>query len=318
MRYLVTFVIKREARLSMTTTLVVLAATMGHKYGGLKYLDGIGPNGETILDYSIYDAIQVGFNKVVFVISRYFEEEFRKKVSHKYEHAVEVSYVYQEVDDVPAEIRHPKRTLLWGSAHAVLCSRLAVDGPFGVINAVNFYQRESFQMLYDALHTLREQAWQGVMVGYKMRNVVPESGGANRGVCRVSADSFLQRVTDYPGVENVGGHPMYPGERNQWMALSEEDCVSMNMWGFTPELFEALSNDFDCFVAQSGGDVKKAYLLPDFINEEIERGARFKVLPTEAVWMALVSPDDKIQAVLRINDYMRKGVYPFRLFEQKD
>lgn len=298
----------------MTTTLIVLAATMGHKYGGLKYLEGIGPNGETILDYSIYDAVSVGFNKIVFVISKYFEKEFKQNVSGKYEDRVTVEYVYQEVEDVPEVFRHPKRTLLWGSAHAVLSGEGVIDGPFGVINAVNFYQRESFELLYNSLQTLSEAPYQCFMIGYKLGNVIPESGGANRGICEVDEEGFLQNVTDRPAVERISGHPMYLNEYNKWVGLNEDDCVSMNMWGFTPEIFAQLTEAFDKFMEEEGKDIKKAFIIPDFINSLIGKGIKVKNIPTSSVWMALVSPDDKIQAVLRINDLIRKGIYPSKIF----
>ena len=298
----------------MTTTLIVLAATMGNKYGGLKYLEGIGPNGETILDYSIYDAVKVGFNKVVFVISKYFEKEFKQKVSGKYENIVTVEYVYQEVEDVPEILRHPKRALLWGSAHAVLSGKDVIDGPFGVINAVNFYQRESFELLYNTLQTLSESPYQCFMVGCKLGNVIPEAGGANRGICEVDREGYLQSVTDRPGVERIGGHPMYLNEYNKGVNLNEDDCVSMNMWGFTPDIFTPLREAFDQFIKEYGQDVKKTFIIPDFINGIIQQGMKVKVLPTASVWMALVSADDKIQAVLRINDLIRKGIYPSKLF----
>ena len=167
-------------------TLVVLAATMGNRYGGLKYLEGIGPNGETILDYSIYDAARVGFTKVVFVISKYFEEEFKRNVAGKYEGLVEVGYVYQEVEMVPETLRNPKRSLLWGSAHAVLMAEDAVDGPFGVINAVNFYQRESFELLYKNLQERAGTEGQYFLVSYRLSNVLPESGGVTRGISQLN------------------------------------------------------------------------------------------------------------------------------------
>ena len=169
-------------------TLVVLAATMGNRYGGLKYLESIGPNGETILDYSIYDAARVGFTKVVFVISKYFEEEFKRNVAGKYEGLVEVGYVYQEVEMVPETLRNPKRSLLWGSAHAVLMAEDAVDGPFGVINAVNFYQRESFELLYKNLQERAGTEGQYFLVSYRLSNVLPESGGVTRGICELTEE----------------------------------------------------------------------------------------------------------------------------------
>lgn len=287
---------------------------MGNRYGGLKYLDAIGPHGETILDYSIYDAIRVGFKRIVFVINASFEQAFKETVAAKYIPLVEVDYVYQDVTDVPEEKRSPKRTMLWGSAHALLRCEGKLTAPFGVINAVNFYQRESFELLYEGLQTLESSGYDAFLVGYKLGHVMPEAGGANRGVCRVDEHDNLLEVDELSGVERVGSHPMYRDADNQWVNLDEQACVSMNMWGFTPQVFQSLRQGFARFVDTYGMDVKKAYILPDFVNGYIREGARVKNVPTEARWMALVSPDDKIQTLLRINELIRKGVYPSRLF----
>ena len=221
----------------MAMTLIVLAATMGNKYGGLKQLEGIGPNGETILDFSIYDAVRVGFNKIVFVISRHFEQEFKKLVSGKYEHVVEVEYVYQDVETIPEEKRNPKRKALYGSVRAVLMGEELIDSPFGVINAVNFYQRESFELLYDNLVMLGEADYHSFNICYRLRNVLAESGGVTRGICEVNEKGYLLSVTDRVGVERISGNPMYPNELHKWVALDDNSLVSMNMWGFTPQVF---------------------------------------------------------------------------------
>lgn len=306
-------------RKRMITPLVILAATMGNRYGGLKYLDGIGPHGETILDYSVYDAIKAGFRRIVFVINPSFETAFKENISSKYASVVDVDYVYQDVTDVAQELRSPKRTLLWGSAHALLRGREQLDGaPFGVINAVNFYQRESFELLYQGLQRLASTSDDAFLVGYKLANVMPESGGANRGICQLDSDGRLLRVDELSGVERVGGHPMYKDAGNCWVNLDEDACVSMNMWGFTPRVFAPLAAGFDRFIREHGHDAKRAYILPDFVNELIAGGACVKNVPTEAQWMGLVSPDDKIQALLRINELIRKGVYPSRLFAESN
>lgn len=298
----------------MTITLVILAATMGNRYGGLKYLEPIGPHGETILDYSVYDAIKAGFTRIVFVINPSFEKEFRARVSAKYENTIQIDYVYQDVSDVPEVQRNTKRLLLWGSAHAVLKCKSLIDNPFGVINAVNFYQRESFELLYKYLKELSGAAYDAFMVGYKLGAVMPESGCANRGLCSVDDKNNLLSVTELAGVELVGGHPMYKDAGNTWVSLDEQAWVSMNMWGFSPQLFDWLTQGFEHFISLYGKDIKKAYILPDFINEIIAHGVKVKNIPTEARWMALVSPDDKIQALLRINELIRKGIYPSKLF----
>lgn len=211
----------------MAMTLIVLAATMGNKYGGLKQLEGIGPNGETILDFSIYDAVRVGFNKIVFVISRHFEQEFKKLVSGKYEHVVEVEYVYQDVETIPEEKRNPKRKALYGSVRAVLMGEELIDSPFGVINAVNFYQRESFELLYNNLVMLGEADYHSFNICYRLRNVLAESGGVTRGICEVDEKGYLLSVTDRVGVERISGNPMYPNELHKWVALDDNSLVSM-------------------------------------------------------------------------------------------
>ena len=295
-------------------TLIVLAATMGNKYGGLKQLEGIGPNGETILDFSVYDAVRAGFDRIVFVISRHFDVEFKKLVSGKYEHLVQVEYVYQDIETVPIEKRNPKRTALYGSVRAVLMGKDLIDSPFGVINAVNFYQKESFQLLYNQLLTLKEQKYESVNICYRLSNVLAESGGVTRGICEVDDDGFLLSVTDRLGVERIGGIPMYPNNLHQWESLDENSLVSMNMWGFMPDIFDEMQVAFDDFLEVNGMDMKAHYSIPAFMNEKIKKGAKVKVVETPARWMGLVSHDDKIQVVLRINEMMRKGIYPPKLF----
>ena len=295
-------------------TLIVLAATMGNKYGGLKQLEGIGPNGETILDFSVYDAVRAGFDRIVFVISRHFDVEFKKLVSGKYEHLVQVEYVYQDIETLPIEKRNPKRTALYGSVRAVLMGKDLIDSPFGVINAVNFYQKESFQLLYNQLLTLKEQKYESVNICYRLSNVLAESGGVTRGICEVDDDGFLLSVTDRLGVERIGGIPMYPNNLHQWESLDENSLVSMNMWGFMPDIFDEMQVAFDDFLEVNGMDMKAHYSIPAFMNEKIKKGAKVKVVETPARWMGLVSHDDKIRVVLRISEMMRKGIYPPKLF----
>lgn len=296
-------------------TLIVLAATMGDKYGGLKQLEGIGPNGETILDFSVYDAVRAGFKRIIFVISRHFEDAFKQLVSGKYEHLVEVEYVYQDVESIPVEKRNPKRTALFGSVRAVLMGKNLIDAPFGVINAVNFYQKESFQLLYEHLQTLKNAEYSSVNVCYRLSNVLAESGGVTRGICAVDEDGYLQSVTDRLGVERVGGIPMFPNELHKWETLDENSLVSMNMWGFMPAILDEMQAAFDAFLDEWGMDMKAHYSIPAFMNARIAEGTKVKVVETPARWMGLVSHDDKIQVLLRINEMMRKGVYPRRLFE---
>lgn len=298
----------------MAMTLIVLAATMGNKYGGLKQLEGIGPNGETILDFSVYDAVRAGFTKIVFVISRHFEQEFKKLVSGKYESSVEVEYVYQDVETIPEEKRNPKRKALYGSVRAVLMGEKLIDAPFGVINAVNFYQRESFELLYNNLLTLKEACYHSFNVCYRLKNVLAESGGVTRGICEVDNEGYLISVTDRMDVERISGNPMYPNEVHKWVELDENSLVSMNMWGFMPDIFGEMQQAFDHFIDEHGMDMKAHYSIPTFMNERIAQGVKVKVIETPARWMGLVSHDDKIQVLLRINEMIRKKIYPSKLF----
>lgn len=298
----------------MTTTLIVLAATMGNKYGGLKQLDGIGPNGETILDYSIYDALKTGFNKIVFVTSKYFEKDFRQKVSGKYENLADIGYVFQDVEQVPEEWRNSKRSLLWGSAPALLAGEQVIDTPFGVINAVNFYQRESFELLYRNIQAIRNDRHHYCMISFRLKNVLPESGDVTRGICDIS-DGRLRSVIDRHGIERISGNPMYLNEYNKWVNLDDSSFVSMNMWGFTTDIFESLRKGFDRFARINGMDLKAHYSIPEFINERIKEGVCVKSVETPAKWMGLVSADDRIQVILRIDELIRKGIYPTKLFD---
>ena len=184
-------------------TLIVLAATMGNKYGGLKQLEGIGPNGETILDFSVFDAVRAGFNRIVFVISRHFEKEFKELVSGKYEHMVDVEYVFQDIETLPASKRNPNRKALYGSVRAVLMGKDLIDAPFGVINAVNFYQKESFELLYKELKQLECSDYHSVNICFRLKNVLAESGGVTRGICELDVDGNLVSVTDRLGVERL-------------------------------------------------------------------------------------------------------------------
>ena len=213
-------------------------------------------------------------------------------------------------------MRNPKRTHLWGSAQAILVGADILKEPFGVINAVNFYQRESFQMLYEHLQQLRADENRHILISYRLGNVVPESGGANRGICEVDEQGRLLSVVDRPGVERISGHPMYLNELNKWVQLEEDALVSMNMWGFSPTIFPCIRRDFEAFINRSGQDLKAFFTIPDFINGMIAQGeGEVMTHETSAVWMGVVSPDDKIQTILRINELIRKGHYPARLFE---
>lgn len=204
---------------------------------------------------------------------------------------------------------------MYGSVRAVLMGRDWIDGPFGVINAVNFYQKESFQLLYSHLLKLKDSEFNSVNICYRLANVLAESGGVTRGICEVDDKGYLISVTDRLGVERIGGIPMYPNQVHKWESLDENSLVSMNMWGFMPDVFDGMQVAFDEFLDEYGMDMKAHYSIPTYINRRIDEGVmRVKVQETPAKWMGLVSHDDKIQVLLRINEMIRKGIYPNKLF----
>ena len=283
----------------MVKTLVVLAAKMGNKYGGLKKAEEIGPNGETILDYSIYDAIHVGFDRVIFVIGKYFEEDFKRFISFKYEKSIKVEFAYQEE--------------ILGSANALLMAESLLDGPFGVINAFSFYQRESFQLLWNNLQSLKQNDC--FFVCYRLSNVMAESGGVTRGICELDDQNKLLSVVDRYNIERVGAEPAYRNEFGKMVGLDENILVSMNMWGFNSNIFHMLHKDYSSFTETYGISPKSHYTVPIFVNRSLREGLNVRGVNTAARWMGLVSADDRSQAILRINEMIRKGVYPPRLFE---
>ena len=300
----------------MKPTLFVLAAGMGSRYGGLKQLDGLGPNGETIMDYSIFDAIRGGFGKIVFVIRKDFEEDFRKKIISKYENHIPVEVVFQSIDKLPEGFTCPaERVKPWGTNHAVLMGKEVIREPFAVINADDFYGRDSFAVLGKYLSELPEGAKNDYsMVGFRVGNTLSESGTVARGVCATDENAHLTTVVERTEIMRVDGVVSYKDENGEWVGIEDNTPVSMNMWGFTPQVFGEMKKAFDKFIDENGMDMKAHYSIPAFMNERIADGVRVKVIETPARWMGLVSHDDKIQVLLRINDMIRKGIYPSKLF----
>ena len=299
----------------MKPTLFVLAAGMGSRYGGLKQLDGLGPNGETIMDYSIYDAIRGGFGKVVFVIRKDFEQDFREKILSKYENHIPVELVFQALDNLPEGFTCPAdRVKPWGTNHAVLMGKDVIKEPFAVINADDFYGRDSFAVLGAELSQMDGKKNDYCMVGYRVGNTLSESGSVARGVCETNAEGYLTTVVERTAIERIDGKVSFKDENGEMQTIGDNTPVSMNMWGFTPQVFGEMKKAFDKFIDENGMDMKAHYSIPAFMNERIADGVRVKVIETPARWMGLVSHDDKIQVLLRINDMIRKEIYPSKLF----
>jgi dTDP-glucose pyrophosphorylase len=300
----------------MKPTLFVLAAGMGSRYGGLKQLDGLGPHGETIMDYSIYDAIKAGFGKIVFVIRESFEADFKTVVVDKFKNLIDVNIVFQEIYKVPeGSTYNPAREKPWGTNHAVLMGKDVIKEPFAVINADDFYGQESFAVLADFLGSVTGKKNEYCMVGYHVGNTLSESGSVSRGVCVVDENNNLLNVVERTHIEEKGGTIIYLDEKSEEVSISEKTPVSMNMWGFTPDYFDYSLEYFKDFLAKQGDKLKSEYYIPLAVNNLIvEKRATCKVLDTTSKWFGVTYAEDRPQVVLKINELIRKGIYPNKLF----
>ncbi len=299
----------------MKPTLFVLAAGMGSRYGGLKQLDGLGPHGETIMDYSIFDAVRSGFGKVVFVIRKDFEQDFREKVLAKYENHIPVDVVFQSVDKLPAGFSCPSgRTKPWGTNHAVLMGREAIREPFAVINADDFYGRDGFRVLGEWL-SKAEGENRYCMVGYRVGNTLSESGTVSRGICRTDAEGYLTGVVERTDIARVDGRITFTGDDGQPATTDETTPVSMNMWGFTPDYFRYSEEMFRRFLAEHIDEPKAEFYIPTVVNDLIVKGkASVKVLDTTAKWFGVTYAEDRPGVVAKIRDLIAAGEYPEKLW----
>lgn len=299
----------------MKPTLFVLAAGMGSRYGGLKQIDGLGPNGETIMDYSVYDALRAGFGKVVFVIRKDFEEAFREVVISKYADKVPCEVCFQSVDKVPEGCTYNlERTKPWGTNHAVLMAKDLIREPFAVINADDFYGRESFQVLADYLKSVEGTTGKYCMVGYRVANTLSENGSVSRGVCATDENGYLTDVVERTKIEKVGDKIIYT-EDGVDTEIAPNSPVSMNMWGFTPEYFEYVEKAFVEFLQARGQELKSEFYIPTLVNDMIRSGkATCKVLDTTSKWFGVTYAEDRPQVVMKINNLVKEGVYPKKLF----
>lgn len=300
----------------MKPTLFILAAGMGSRYGGLKQLDGLGPNGETIMDYSIYDAIKAGFGKVVFVIREYFQEDFKNIVLNKYKDIIDTAIVFQEIDKVPEGCTYlAEREKPWGTNHAVLMGKNVIKEPFAVINADDFYGQESFATLADYLKGLEGKKNDYCMIGYRVGNTLSESGAVSRGVCSIDGNGFLKNVVERTHIEEKAGNIIFLDENQEEVVLERNTPVSMNMWGFTPDYFDYSQDFFKEFLLENGQKLKSEFYIPLAVNNLIVDGrAICKVLDTPSKWFGVTYAEDRPQTVAAINELVKKGTYPQKLF----
>ncbi len=300
----------------MRPSLLVLAAGLGSRYGGLKQLDGLGPNGETIMDYSIYDAVEAGFGKVVFVIRKTFEDEFREKVTKKYEHLIPIEIVFQELDDLPQGFDlNPERVKPWGTNHALMMGKKAINEPFAVINADDFYGRNSYKVMCDFLSQLEGSKKNYCMVGYKVGNTLSESGTVARGVCETNAEGNLTSIVERTQIKRIDGVVKYKDENDEWVSIPDDKPVSMNMFGFTPDYFEYSDEFFVRFLKENAENLKSEFFIPTLVNELITTDkATLKVLDTTSQWFGVTYQEDRQWVVDKFKELVDKGEYPSPLF----
>ena len=280
--------------MSNKLSLLVMAAGMGSRFGGLKQIEPVGPHGEVILEYSVYDALEAGFDKAVFVIKHAIEKDFREIIGKRIEKMIDVEYVFQELDKIPAPFTIPEgRVKPWGTGHAILMAKDVINTPFGVINADDFYGKGGYKELKKHFETSNETC----MVGYKLQNTTTENGTVARGICEVGTDGYLVGVTEHLSIpyDNV-----FPADT----------IASMNMFGFTPKLFDELESGFVKFLEARGAEMKSEYLIPQVVDKMIKQdGEKVKVLSTDDKWFGVTYKEDKQSVVDAIADYSAKGLY---------
>lgn len=303
----------------MKPTLFLLAAGMGSRYGGLKQLDTLGPHGETIMDYSIYDAINAGFGKLVFVIRKDFEEDFRRIVLSKYEGHIPCELVFQALDALPEGFTCPEgRTKPWGTNHAVMMGKGAIHEPFAVLNCDDFYDRDSFRVMGKWLSELPEgSTGKYAMVGFRVGNTLSESGTVSRGVCENDEHHHLTSVVERTKIQRFDGVVKYLDDNGEWVAIPDTTPVSMNFWGFTPDYFEHSEEYFKTFLSDPKNmeNLKAEFFIPLMVNKLINEGtATVEVLDTTSKWFGVTYAADREATVARIAALVAAGEYPEKLF----
>ncbi len=306
-----------EKKIMKKVTLVIMAAGIGSRFGGgIKQLESVGPNGEIIMDYSIYDALEAGFSKVVFVIRKDLEKDFKEVIGNRIEKVTEVAYAYQELDHIPEQFkdRLEGRKKPWGTGQAILCCKDVVNEPFLVINADDYYGKEAYREAYQEL--VKEHAGTDIsMVGFILKNTLSENGTVTRGVCKIDENRMLKEIEETYGIEGRGDHAVAEKDGEE-VQLDLDSAVSMNMWGLQPEFFEILESGFAEFLSGiKKEDVKAEYLLPKIIGQLLEEGkAQVKVLESKDQWFGVTYKEDKGAVVEAIRRLIAGEVYPEKLF----
>lgn len=300
----------------MKPTLLVLAAGMGSRYGGLKQIDPMGPSGETILDYSVFDALRAGFGKVVFIIRPDFEQDFRERIAAKFAGRIEVGFAFQTIDRLPAGFAVPAgREKPWGTTHAILCARDAVQTPFAVINADDFYGRDSYATLGRYLAGLDNASTAYAMVGFTLKNTLSDHGTVARGVCQTDATGKLTDIQELTKIAKLPQGAEHRGDDGSHVRLTGDEPVSMNMWGFTPAIFPQLEADFRAFLVAKGAELKSEAYIPMSVGSLIRNGqATCQVLRSDSAWFGVTYREDKPIVQASIAQQVASGAYPLSLW----
>lgn len=302
-------------------TLVVMAAGIGSRFGGgIKQLEAVGPNGEIIMDYSIYDALEAGFNKVVFVIRKDLDEDFRRIIGERIEKLTEVEYAYQELDDIPERFadKTTGRKKPWGTGQAILCCRDVVHEPFLVINADDYYGKEAYQEAYAYLTAQnRQDAYQACMVGFVLKNTLSDNGGVTRGICKVDENRLLTEIVETSNIVKTA-EGAATETKDGLVPIDLESEVSMNMWGLSPSFFEVLEKGFDAFLEKLDPEnLKGEYLLPIIIGDLLKEGKmQVEVRKSHDAWFGVTYKEDKADVVANIQNLIAEGIYPEKLFSE--
>jgi hypothetical protein len=301
----------------MGATLLILAAGMGSRYGGLKQLDKIGVSGETIMDYSVFDAINAGFSKIVFVIRKSFEDDFKNQVISKFENKVDTKTVFQDISTVPAGcIFNPEREKPWGTNHAVLMAKDVINEPFGVINADDFYGRESYNILFNFLQSVEFAKNKYCMVAYKLGNTLSDNGFVSRGECFVDEQNNLVNVVERTKIIRKENKIVYQNSENNDIEIADNTPVSMNFWGFTPDYFEYSQKRFIKFLKEEGQQLKSEFYIPTMVNDLIiSKTASCKVIQTPSQWFGVTYSNDKQMVINNINQLIKEKIYPKSLWK---
>jgi dTDP-glucose pyrophosphorylase len=301
----------------MKPTIVILAAGIGSRYGSLKQIDQVGPSGETIIDYSIYDALRAGFGKVIFVIRKSIEEEFKAALLRRWEKRADVDYVLQELEDIPVGFRVPANRLKpWGTSHAVLVAEPKVNRPFAVINADDFYGAGAFTVMADYLLNIRSDEDTYSLVGYDLTSTLSEHGSVARGVCQVDKAGKLGGIVERVHIEKTPRGIFYKDEQGQLAPLRGDETVSMNFWGFTPTFFCFARQAFENFLGENLKNPKAELYIPLVINNLVKNGqATVKVLETGEKWFGVTYREDKSRVMEELARLVARGVYPKKLWK---